>query len=332
VSDTPARGDPQADVLVINRVPTSAIQALYHAATGKTENLEKRLTKNFIVRKPDLEQLYFKVLQQLEHFERVAGPTITVKVGFHNNEHQQFSSWERFRIFDAGRAEVVSDVVIKFEFLIRLPEQLDPQRYVLNIDVDSKLPMVIDEEKRGYGIFHFFFGLEKLPSLTVSIDFIDYLCAKNFVQIVEDWFNVLEESPTSKWYKRFTTFQLNWRFTFSKFANIGAAIFIALYAYLNRGDVGNLTQIIYLGSVAIVAWTISLVLCAHIGNLFESLISKSFIPAAIVLTTGDERAFKKVQERARNVPPKMALYGLTIVGTIGLNVLASYLYAWMTRK
>ena len=142
MSDTPAR-DAQGDVLILNRVPTSALQALYHAATGKTENLEKRLTKNFIVRKDDVTQLYFKIMQQLEHFERVAGPTITVKVSFHNHEHQQFSSWERFAIFDTGKSEIVSDIVIKFEFLIRLPEQQTPQRYVLNIDIDSKLPMIL---------------------------------------------------------------------------------------------------------------------------------------------------------------------------------------------
>jgi hypothetical protein len=328
VSDTPAR-DAQGDVLIIPRVPTSAIQALYHAATGKTENLEKRLTKNFVVRKTDVDQLYLKLMQQLEHFERVAGPTITVKVTLNNHEHQQFSSWERFTLFDSGKAEIVSDIVIKFEFLIRLPEQRDPQRYVLNIDIDSKLPMVVDD--RHVGIFDLFFGIEKIPSLNVSIDFIDYLCAKNFLQIVEEWFNALEESPTPKWYKKLSDLPLNWRFLFSKFGNLGAAAFIALYAYLNGSDLRNITQIIYLGAVALVVWTISTVFCAHMGHLFAKVISKSFIPATILLTTGDERAFKKVQERACAVVPKMFIYSLTIIGALCLNVAASFMYAWMTR-
>jgi hypothetical protein len=94
MSDTSARGGSPSsgEVVVLQPLPASAVQALYHAATGKTENLEKQLIKNFIIRKNDLEQLYFKVLQQLEHFEKVAGPTVTVKVRFHNNESQQFSS------------------------------------------------------------------------------------------------------------------------------------------------------------------------------------------------------------------------------------------------
>jgi hypothetical protein len=121
VSDAHPETQDQGDVLVINRVPASAVQALYHAATGKTENLQRRFTKTFVVRKNDLEQLYFKILQQLDHFERVADPTVTIKVSFHNDESQQFSSWERFKIFDKGKAEIVSDIVIKFEFIIRLP-------------------------------------------------------------------------------------------------------------------------------------------------------------------------------------------------------------------
>ncbi len=181
-------------------LPATAVQALYHAATGKTENLTKQLSKDFIVRKNDLDQLYFKIQQQLEHFEKVAGPTVTINVRFHNRESQQFSSWERFKFFDSGKAEIVSDVVLKFEFLIRMPELTKPQRYVLNIDIDSKLPVVADEDDGGrISFLSLFFSPKGFPSLTVSIDFIDYLCAKNFLQIVEDWFNALEASPSSKW-------------------------------------------------------------------------------------------------------------------------------------
>jgi hypothetical protein len=132
------------------------------------------------------------------------------------------------------RAEAI---LIKFEFLIRLPDLLTPQRYVLNIDIDSKLPMVNNDEK-NFGLSRFFYRLTDIPSLTVSIDYIDYLCGKNFVQIAEDWFNALEESPSWKWRKWATELPFTWRFIFAKFANIGAAVFVALYAYLKGGDLG----------------------------------------------------------------------------------------------
>jgi hypothetical protein len=237
----------------VGGLPATAVQALYHAATGKTENLTKQLSKNFIIRESDLNQLYFKIMQQLEHFERVAGPTVTIKVQFDNRESQQFSSWVGFKLSDSGKTEIVSNVVLKFEFVIKLPEVPVPQRYVVNIDL------------------------------------------------------------------------------FSRFGNLGAAAFITLYAYLKGGDLGGPIQIAYLGSIAIVVWTLSSLLCGHIGALFGSLILRSFVPASVLLTTGDERAFKKVQDRARAATPKLVGYLLTTSGTLLLNVLASFLYAWITR-
>jgi hypothetical protein len=118
---------------------------------------------------------------------------------------------------------------------------------------------------------------------------------------------------------------------FSKFSNIGAAAFIALYAYLKGGDLGSPVQIVYLGAVAIVIWTICNLVCGHMGFLFETVMSKKLIPATILLTIGDERAFKKIQDRARTVVPKMVCYASTTASTLVVNVVASFLYAWITR-
>jgi hypothetical protein len=219
MSEIPARAAPEGEVLLAP-LPATAVQALYHAATGKTETLEKLAAKNFILRKNDLDQLRFKVLQQLAHFETIAGPTITVKVRFYNSENQQFSSWDRFQIFDSGKTEIVSDVVVKFEFVIKLPEIPNPQRYILTVDLDSKLPVIINDraDTMGFGWLRLYSALESMPSLTISIDFIDYLCAKNFVQIVEDWFNSLEESPPSRWRTKMANLAIPWRLLFTRIA------------------------------------------------------------------------------------------------------------------
>lgn len=90
---------------------------------------------------------------------------------------------------------------MKFEFVIRLPGLKDTQRYVLNIDINSKLPVIThdDDEDISFKLSSLFSLVMEFPSLTISIDFIDYLYAKNFLQTVEEWFNSLEASPLSKW-------------------------------------------------------------------------------------------------------------------------------------
>jgi hypothetical protein len=314
-------------------LPATAIQALYHAATGKTENLTKRLSKNFIIRRSDLDQLYFKILQQLEHFEKIAGPTVTIKIVFNNKESQQFSSWDRFKLFDSSKKEIVSDVVLKFEFLIKLPDLPGPQRYILNIDIDSRL-CVVSEDDGGdfpFRVSSILNLILKLPSLIVSIDFIDYLCAKNFLQIVEDWFAALESSPTSKWAKWGSQESITWPRLFRQLANLGAAAFLALYAYLKGGNLGGPTEIAYLGSIIITVWTLSSLICGHIGNLFSASIVRSFVPATVLLTTGDERAYAKVQARAKAATPKLIGYILKASSALIFNVVASFLYAWLIR-
>lgn len=319
MSDVPKR-DPEAGEVVklLGGLPATAVQALYHAATGKTENLTKQFSKNFVVRKNDLDQLYFKILQQLEHFEKIAPPTVTIKVRFNNRESQQFSSWDRFNFFDSGKVEIVSDVVLKFEFLIKLPDILEPQRYILNIDIDSKLQLFAEDDDLGsISFLPVNILIRAFPALTVSIDFIDYLCAKNFLQIIEDWFNGLETSQNSKWSKWAKRISIPWPTLFSRLGNIGAAAFIALYAYRKGGNLGGPTQIAYLCSIAIVFWTLSSLFCNHVGRLFGSLISRSYVPATVLLATGDERAFKKVQDRAATAGPK--LIGYVIAASVTLE-------------
>jgi len=256
MSQIPERASDPNEGLV-SGLPASAVQALYHAATGKTENLTKQLSKEFIIRRYDIEQLYIKIMQQLEHYEKVAGPTVTVKVRFGNHESQQFSSWERFKLFDSGRTEIVSDLVLKFEFVIKLPEIKSAQRYVLNIDIDSKLPVYIEQGRARLSFLSFILFLEDMPSLTVSVDFIDYLCAKNFVQIVEDWFATLDSSPSTQWRRWCKRVSMPWPIMFrTVFSNIGAAAFLAIYTYLKGPDLGGTTQLMYLLCVTIVAWTL----------------------------------------------------------------------------
>ena len=318
--------------LVATPLPASAVQALYHAATGKTENLTKRLTKNFIVTKDDLNQLYLKINQQLEHFEKIAGPTVTVNVKFANSEIQQFSSWERFSFFDSGTSEIISEIIVKFEFVIKLPDINDPQRYVLTVDIDSKLPVAARNEGSlddiPLHIIHYI--SETSPSLTISVDFIDYLCAKNLSQIVEEWFKILEESRTTKWLSRARRSFMWWPQIFNRIALVGSAIFLSSYCYFRDGYLGNSGQIVYLISFAIILWAIMSIFCDRVGDLFSEVIFKSFIPPIILITRGDERAFKRIKDRADRAVPKLILYSVSVFGALAVHLVASFIYSWLT--
>lgn len=314
------------DSIASLRKSPSVVQALYHAATGKTENLTKRLAKNYIIRKNDIDQLYHKLKQQLDQYEIVAGPTVTILVKFQNKENHQFSSWERFQIFDSGKHELVDDVIIKLEFVVRIPSTPEPQRYIVTVDIDSRLAVVEQAMQSKFILIY----IEDLPSIVASVDYIDYVCAKNFIQTIEDWFDSLEESPNSRLLQLLRRSDIPYKDIFLAVGNLSAAAFIGVFGYLKVDDFPGFKQISYFIAVTIVVWTITQLICRYLSNRFEDILLRSFVPPIIVLTKGDERAFARSCERNSKTVPKLVFSAASALVTGALNLLVGYLYAWFT--
>lgn len=316
------------ELVTLAPLPMSAVQALYHAATGKTENLRKSLTRNVLVKKSDLDQLRIKIHQQLEHFILVSGPTETVNISFTNQERQQFSSWERFDLYDSNKTEVINDVTLKFEFLIRLPGIENPQRYIISVNIDSKLAMVSEEDHDS--MEDNLWWLESYPNLNVSIDFIDYLCAKNFSQIVEEWFNSLEEVVNKKWILKIRKSSEGISDLFHGLANLGIATFIVVYvSSINSAEI-SATRWAYFVATSIIVYTISTICIKRIGRSMLKTIGRSIRPASVILTVGDQRAFKRIDDKSLQVISKTIFHLCAAILAVFLNIVASYLYTWLT--
>jgi hypothetical protein len=313
--------------LPIAQLPATALQALYHAVTGKTENLTKRLTKSVIIRKDDVDRLVGMLRQQMQHYVITAGPTTTVKLIYANKQSQQFSSWERFGIQDASTMEITSDLTIKIEFLLQLPDTTAPQRCVITVDIDSKLPIYSDDELEFFPVW----VITKMHTILVSIDFVDYLIAKVFCQVVDDWFRNIPELKSSPWARRIVKMSIDWEYIFDRLSLIGMAGFISTYVMHRGGDVGSLGQIVYLLSVAVVLLSITTIGTRYLGSSFSRVLNMSTLPSMIVLTKGDEIKSKKIIDEAGKTFRRMSIYSGTALAGIILNIIASYLYSWLTK-
>jgi hypothetical protein len=315
--------------LPIAQLPATAMQALYHAVTGKTENLTKRLTKNVIIRRDDLDRLMAMLRQQMQHYVITSGPTITVKLIYANKQSQQFSSWERFAIQDASTMEITSEITIKHEFLLQLPDTSAPQRCVININIDSKLPIYMDEAD---DFFEFpMWIITNIPTVVVSIDFVDYLIAKVFCQIVDDWFGTIPSMKTNPWLARLIKSSIDWSFLFDRIGLVGLAAFMSSYVLQRGGNISNIGQLVYLLSAGIILVSVSTVFTKWLGRRFTRRLHMSSIPSMVVLTKGDEIKSIKIMEEAGKSLKSMTLYSGAAFTAVILNVVASYLYSWLTR-
>jgi hypothetical protein len=182
-------------------LPKTALQALYHAVTGKTETYSKTLKKNVIITYHSFEQLYCRIRQQIDHYTLLADPTVTVIVKNADSKKLQYSSWDRFQDFSINSPDITSELIIKFEFIVQLANTPTPQRCIVNVSLDSELPVVEARGKDRHDLFMLeFMGFLATDYRTVeiSIDFVDFLIAKIFCGVIEEWFLTLDIAPTSK--------------------------------------------------------------------------------------------------------------------------------------
>lgn len=170
-------------------------QAIYNAVTGKTEKLTKFYDKNFRVDMNALRQLDAK-LRQMRTQWHVAQSSDSITIHHNADNKDQFSSFERFGIYDSSRAEPVESIVYQHNFLIAMTGIGKAQPYTATVRIASRAAM-FDKLKHG-GPPPAFFRLFQRGTITVEIDYVDYVVARNIQSTLDSWINEIEVLPESK--------------------------------------------------------------------------------------------------------------------------------------
>ena len=324
---------PEDATLPIESLPKTALQAIYHAVTGKTESLSKELTGNVIVRMPDIDRLYGMLVDQLGIHEKVIDPTVTVLVKQENESTVTYSSWERFMELRVGSHEITSELTLKLEFVIHLPDTAHPQRCIVNVNIDSSLPVIHKQRQeihRANGIGFFVFLSREWRTVHLSIDFVDFLVAKGFVGVVEEWFSSLEDTPSRKLNDILLDNFPTLNSTLSQSGRIGMAAFLATYVGFSASISISLTDLTFAVSIGLLIWAIFAIVQSSLRNTIHKRLTMNIVPSVILLTLGDERAYSDIEE-SRNSPTNTVLYycGVVFVG-LAINIISSYIYTRLT--
>jgi len=318
--------------LPLESLPKTALQAIYHAVTGKTESLAKELKGNVIVTSADIDRLYGMLLDQLGIHEKVIDPTVTVVVKQANEKSVTYSSWERYKKLLLNNHEITSEISLKLEFVIQLPETPQHQRCIVNVNLDSALPVI--SEKKAFsdmeplGMFIFF--RREWPTVDLSIDFVDFLVAKSFVNVVEEWFGTLQHTPQ----KKFNNFLLRHyqvlRESLGQFGRIGLAAFLGGYVWFNDGEINSLGDLTLAVALGLLIWAVFLVLKSPIERKLLKRLTLNIIPSVIILTEGDERTYSEIESSLNSPLNTLLTYLVTAILSLFVNVGSSYLYTYLS--
>lgn len=314
-------------------LPPSAVQALYHSVTGRAENYSDTFRGNVLIKSSDIDNLYEIVKQQIAVYRIFAGPTVNVIMTHHNDKKVRYSSWERWKGLPVNVKTVTSDLTIRWEFVFQLPATDTKQRCVINITLDSGLPLTIHDDPGTAAGFIMVFGFSpNYKTVRLSIDFVDFLVAKTFAGFIEEWFSHLDKIQPPRWAIFITkNFQI-FNSIFDQFTRLGLSAFLLTFALLHKQVEVKLLDCIYAISVCIFVWSIISIFSKKISTNFTDKVLRCIPPSVILLTTGDEDAFNRFKSTKNSYYIGIISFSAMSFFSIALNVRASFIYSYLTQK
>jgi len=303
-------------------VSLKTYQAIYHQVTGRTEQIRKRYSDNLLVEFSEIEQLHFKV-KQLCDVHRIIACNEVVSV-FHDKERkEQFTSFERFRAYNTNAVSPTVSVVLKYNFSI-IPAGLErPQEYAISIRLVSRVAMLqqIKNEAPPFIPGHFV-GFFVSNTAEVTIDYVDYVIARGFLEAFDEWLQGCKKSPSIPLLRLLR----RWSVFIPDAAKLIAGVLISWFAFQSiptyftastQPDIWARFFVVYAGGALILV-----PLMGTIGSLIENAIDSYPVLSYLKLNKGDINLIEKFSERKRSVIYKLAG---SAVFTIILGILAAKL-------
>jgi hypothetical protein len=313
-------------------LPAGALQALYHHVTGKTENMSQSFEGNVVITSQDVDRLHQMILDQIATHHVDFGPTVTVEVKHSNERSFHHSSWEHYKSVVPVNNEVTSEITIKFELILNLQNTAGPQRCVISILLDSALPLIEDKNRVQNRPWAFWIFISKdWTTAKISIDFVDFMVARGFANVVDEWFKGLDSSPTPKINKMLLDKYNIFASLSGQMARIGFAIFLGLYIY-TKGGVIRLSEIGYAVCAGLIVWSIYLALRPSFLDFILKRITSNIVPSVLLLSEADSRCFKRISESLNSSRKTVIGMIATIALSVILNVASSYMYTYLTQK
>lgn len=318
------------DRVPIDKLPTTALQAIYHAVTGKTESMTKQLTGSVIIERKDVQNLHGMLLDQLGQYQAVCDPTVTIVTKYDNDKSVTYSSWERFQALQVHHLDVTSEILIKIEVVLRLPSTPIDQRLVISIVLDSALPIIRKMGANGEEVeaFGFFLFIRKdWQTVKLSIDFVDFLVARAFSGVVEEWFDKLAPTPKSSLNNLILTSSDTIASFLRESPRVGMAVFVASFVIFKGSQRFSITEILYGLSLALFIWSILAVASSALMRSIRRRTVKNIVPTVIILTDGDERAYNEIKSARSSAGMTIGYVFLAAIFNILLNIISSYIYS-----
>jgi hypothetical protein len=181
------------------QITVQQLQQIYAELTGKSESISKYYSEPIQLTLNDVEQIHHCLIQTWEQYQLVSSNT-SFTVYYLRNTKDQFNTFDRLKLQIGAGSEPVESILLKYEFLIILPNLVKPQTYTVSIRVVSRLALErrIREGMSPPFTLSRFIRLMGENTASVEITYVDYAVARNFLSVIDDWFKTIPRSKENK--------------------------------------------------------------------------------------------------------------------------------------
>lgn len=314
--------DDGAPVVSVGETPVSmkVVQSIYNEITGKTEKLTKGFTGNHEANFSDIKQLHIKIVQLLEQYNVIANNcAITL---YHLDDcKEQFSSFERFDLYDQSSASPVENVHLEYSFMFALPNTKKIQPYKISVNVTSRVAM----RKRAStesGLPAAVFRMFSRRTADAEIEYVDYTVARNFLVAIDHWFAGLRKNKPSKVFE----FLKKYSSHFGALFKVVTAAVITFVLYRNHATFlapqAELKELLGAAILLMGGAYVALLVAGKLGTFCERAVDAYQDVSGLRLNRGDDDAIAEYAQENTASIRKSIVY---VVVAVSLNILAAWI-------
>lgn len=242
-----------------------------------------------------------------------------------DDNKESFSSFDRFKIYDKSQTSAVEGISYEFNVLIQSNGTLKPQPYKINVRLASAIAVYSRAEKDGPSSFVLKFF--RSGPLTIEIEYVDYVIARNMMSTIESWVKEIELEKRNK-FLRFMQLNSHWipRITGATLLIIAlVASFLSIDDALSGRQENAFLAKFLLSSFGFIA--ISYILGSWLGRVTENTVDRIQELSHIEINRGDKNLLAKFKKKNNKSYWKSGWYLLAITAHgIASSYFASTLY------
>ncbi|UBX50011.1 hypothetical protein LDO51_04110 [Providencia alcalifaciens] len=300
-------------------------QEAYHHITGKNEKTSFRSSADLHIDMNELNQIHHKISQICDVHNIIAqSESITV---IHSKERkEQFTSFDRFKIYNNGITSPTLTVLMEYNFSILPNGSINPQQYKLTIRLNSRIALIqqMKEDAPPFirsNLIRFMYG----PTADISVEYVDYVIARSFIEAMQEWVDGCKKTKNKL---KFLQYFQGISHLFPSIISFANGILLTYFFIKNIPEVLNekssYLDVLQYGILFFSSFMLMSKIASFFGGLLESSIDRYIPISYLSLNQGDKRIINDYHdEKSNNIFSLIFSISLTISLGVVSSLIAS---------